>query len=90
MGYPLHNVKESVEIQCNPEGYPLGFHSISMTFTHFTSGTPCNMWWNHLDVDETLKVHSQLPVMHLLPPELQAIQESTATQWNPEGQEGLR
>ena len=43
-----------------------------------------------LDVDETLKVHSQLPVMDLLPPELQAIQKSTATQWNPEGQEGLR
>jgi len=28
---------------------------MSMEIAHFTSGTPCNMLWNPLDVDEILR-----------------------------------
>jgi len=53
--YPLQNVRKSFEIQWNPKGYHLGFHWISMEFVHFTSGTPCKMWWNPLDFNAILR-----------------------------------
>ena len=85
-GYPLQNVRKSVDIRWAPKGYPLGFHWSSMKLTHFTRGIPLQHVRKSTELRSNskgypLRMSSRSNAYKAYP--LQNVRKSIKTRWDP-------